>query len=138
MEACCDPYFNELPAGHRGGRPKIFFAGNNVDNDTTRGLLNLLQATNDPANPHSRWGMIVISKSGGTLETAAALRQFINAWKSSFPDLNLGEYLVPVTGESGKLADLSASIGCKERFNVPDGVGGRFSVFRPLVCCLPQ
>lgn len=132
MEACCDPYFNELPAGHRGGRPKIFFAGNNVDNDTTRGLLDLLQATNDPANPHSRWGMIVISKSGGTLETAAALRQFINAWKNSFPDLNLGEYLVPVTGESGKLADLSAAIGCKERFNVPDGVGGRFSVFSPV------
>ena len=40
------------------------------------------------------------------------------------PDL-----VVPVTGQSGKLASLADSIGCKNRFQVPDGVGGRFSVF---------
>ncbi len=129
VDTCCDPYFNELPAGHRGGRPKIYFAGNNVDNDSTQGLLHLLRSTNDPGNPHSRWGMIVISKSGGTLETAVALRQFINAWRESFGDERLGEFLVPVTGRSGKLSDLADSIGCPERFPVPDGVGGRFSVF---------
>ncbi len=128
IECCCDPHVNELPRGERGGRPRIYFAGYNVDNDSTRGLLHLLRATNRPDDPHSRWGMIVISKSGGTLETAVALRQFINAWVETYGAEQLGEYLIPITGTTGKLANLADSIGCRVRFPVPEGVGGRFSV----------
>jgi glucose-6-phosphate isomerase len=128
IECCCDPFVNDLPAGERGGRPRIYFAGYNVDNDSTRGLLHLLRSTNRPNDPHSRWGMIVISKSGGTLETAAALRQFINAWTETYGREQLGEYLIPITGTSGKLANLADAIGCPVRFPVPEGVGGRFSV----------
>lgn len=128
IECCCDPHINELPAGERGGRPKIYFAGYNVDNDSTRGLLHLLRATNRPGDPHSRWGMIVISKSGGTLETAVALRQFINAWVETYGSDQLGEFLIPITGTTGKLANLADAIGCQTRFPVPEGVGGRFSV----------
>ena len=84
IETCCDPYINELPAGERGGRPKLFFAGFNVDNDSTRGLLHMLRTTNKPNDPLSRWAIVVVSKSGGTLETAVALRQFIKAWVDSF------------------------------------------------------
>lgn len=128
IECCCDPWINDLPAGERGGRPRIYFAGNNVDNDATRGLLHLLKATNRLGDPQSRWAIIVVSKSGGTLETAVALRQFINAWIESFDRTQLGEFLIPITGETGKLAELATAIGCRERFPVPDGVGGRFSV----------
>ena len=35
---------------------------------------------------------------------------------------------MPVTGKSGKLFDLSTALGCQEIYEVPDGVGGRFSV----------
>lgn len=129
IEACCDPHFNDLPPGQRGGRPRIWFAGNNIDNDATQGLLHLLRSTNDPDNPQSRWGIVVVSKSGGTIETAVALRQFLNAWIDAWGRDGLGQFVVPVTGESGRLADLADAIGCEERFPVPEGVGGRFSVF---------
>ena len=33
MDACCQPYFNELSRGERGSRPRICFAGNSIDND---------------------------------------------------------------------------------------------------------
>jgi glucose-6-phosphate isomerase len=33
-----------------------------------------------------------------------------------------------VTGNTGKLADLAKALGCNSVFEVPDGVGGRFSV----------
>ena len=33
FEACCHPYHNELSRPARGGRPRIYFEGNNVDND---------------------------------------------------------------------------------------------------------
>lgn len=128
VECCCDPHVNELPSGHRGGRPKLYFAGNNVDNDATQGLLHMLQATNAHSAPGQRWGMIVVSKSGGTLETAAALRQFMSAWINTYGADDLKHFLIPVTGTTGKLASLADAIGCPERFLVPEGVGGRFSV----------
>jgi len=41
----------------------------------------------------------------------------------------LREFVVPVTGATEKLSDLATEIGCTDRFVVPAGVGGRFSVF---------
>ena len=35
---------------------------------------------------------------------------------------------MPVTGQSGRLFELSKALGCKEVFDIPDGVGGRFSI----------
>ncbi len=129
LESCCDPFYNELPCGERGGRPKIYFAGNNVDNDHTQGLLHLLRSTTISGDPHSRWALVVISKSGGTLETAVALRQFMQELKRSFGAEALPDALIPITGASGKLSELAEAIGCRTRFAVPEGVGGRFSIF---------
>ncbi len=122
LEACCHPYYNELSKARRGGRPAIYFEGNNVDNDALQGLIDVLQSG-------EKWGIVVISKSGGTLETAASFRILLRELtKSLGGQADLAKYVVPVTGTSGKLFDLAKSIGCTEIFPVPDGVGGRFSV----------
>lgn len=130
MEACCQPYYNELSRGERAGYPRIYFEGNNVDNDASQGLLHLLGNGKKTTGVDDRWGIVVISKSGGTLETAAAFRQFFAALKSSCGGdaKAAAELLIPVTGASGKLFDLQAALGCQDVFPVPDGVGGRFSV----------
>ena len=128
MESCCQPYYNEYSRAERGGRPRMYFEGNNVDNDWSAGLLNLLRSHSDDLP----WSIVVISKSGGTLETAVAFRQFLDALKSEVGEERLPELIVPVTGQTGKLADLADAIGCQSRFVVPDGVGGRFSVFSPV------
>jgi glucose-6-phosphate isomerase len=130
MEACCQPYFNELSRADRGSRPRMYFEGNNVDNDASQGLLRLLGNRKVAEGLDDRWALVVISKSGGTLETAAAFRQFLAALRSSCSDAAglLSDLVVPVTGTSGRLFDLSEAIGCRDLFHVPDGVGGRFSV----------
>jgi len=124
MEGCCHPYHNELSKAARDGRPRMYFEGNNVDNDASAGLLALLKEDTEP------WGLIVISKSGGTLETAAAFRQFFNALvESCGGDRDLAvSRTVPVTGTEGKLFDLMEALGRDDKFPVPDGVGGRFSI----------
>ncbi len=134
MDACCQPYFNELDRGQRGGRPRMYFEGNNVDNDATQGLLHLLGGGSQAAPLDQRWGIVVISKSGGTLETAVALRQFLAALRQSCGNQTdlLSELVVPVTGQSGKLFNLAKALRCREVFSVPDGVGGRFSVLSPV------
>ncbi len=128
MEACSPPFHNELTRAERGGWPRVYFEGNNLDNDSAQGLLQLL--ARDPGDPFSngKWAIVVISKSGGTIETAAALRVFLRQLENQFGAGALPELVVPVTGESGRLANLATQIGCRDRFLVPDGVGGRFSV----------
>ena len=128
MEACCHPYHNELHRGDRGSRPRMYFEGNNVDNDATHGLLDLLRSSGKTAA--DRWAIVVISKSGGTLETAASFRIFLRELKASLGSdgPRLGDLVVPVTGRDGKLFDLATALECRDIFRVPDGVGGRFSV----------
>ncbi len=77
LEACCHPYHNELSRGERGGKPRMFFEGNNVDNDAAQGLLDVLGHGRAARDVAERWAIVVISKSGGTLETAAAFRIFL-------------------------------------------------------------
>jgi glucose-6-phosphate isomerase len=131
FEALCRPFHNELPRELRNGVPRIYFEGNNVDNDALHGLLQLLTtAFKNPADAAGRWGIVVISKSGGTLETAAAFRLFRQALEAFYGDDRdaIRKYIVPITGASGKLHDLSANQRYVSEFPVPDGIGGRFSV----------
>jgi len=125
LEACCHPFYNEVAPPLRGGRPKLYFEGNNVDNDAVQGLIELL------AQHRGRWGIVAISKSGGTLETAAVLRILLRELENSLEsNRRLADYFVPVTGSGSKLDRLAAAVGClaEETYRVPDGVGGRFSV----------
>ncbi|MFK7738289.1 MAG: glucose-6-phosphate isomerase [Pirellulaceae bacterium] len=132
MDACCQPYFNELSRGERGSRPRIYFEGNNVDNDASQGLLHLLGAQKGQAaaGVEDSWGLVVISKSGGTLETASAFRQYLAALETSCGGdaKKVASRVIPVTGTSGKLHSFASELGCGDIFPVPDGVGGRFSV----------
>lgn len=129
FESCCHPYYNELSRDHRGGHPRIYFEGNNVDNDALQGLLDLVGAS--PARDLAdRWGLVVISKSGGTLETAVAFRKLLSALSMACQgdEKLVAERVIPVTGQSGRLFELAGALGCQEIFPIPDGVGGRFSI----------
>lgn len=131
FEALCDPYHNELTRDERGGVPKLHCEGNNVDNDALSSLLSLLKNhCNDPTDFAKRWGIVVISKSGGTLETALAFRLFRQALEDYYgaDSREATRYVVPVTGDAGKLRDFSNKKGYPATFPIPDGVGGRFSV----------
>ncbi|MCA9239259.1 MAG: glucose-6-phosphate isomerase [Planctomycetales bacterium] len=130
MEGIGHPYHNELSRSQRNGRPRLYFEGNNVDNDAAQGLLDLLGRDQVASGIDDAWAIAVISKSGGTLETAVAFRRFLAALRVSCDGdaKRLAEHVVPVTGASGKLFDLAGALGCGEMFHIPDGVGGRFSV----------
>ena len=124
LEACCHQYYNDVAAEQRGRRPRMYFEGNNADNDAVADLIDLLEHRGD------RYGIVVISKSGGTLETAAAFRIFLRELQQSLGKEaeRIGQVVVPITGETGKLFNLAQALGCRDVFPVPDGVGGRFSV----------
>ena len=131
FEAMCHPHHNEMPADYRDGVPRISFQGHNVDNDATAGLLELLEVLGDnPAVFDDRWALVPISKSGGTLETAVAFRLFREALEEFYgaDSDEATEFVMPMTGEKGKLRDLSDKDDYTVTFPIPDGIGGRFSV----------
>ena len=129
FQALCHPFHNELCRQDRNRIPRIYFEGWNVDTDHQSGLLQLLnhRAEKHSDSPEGRTSVIVISKSGGTLETAIAFRTFRALVEKCFPG-EVQNLIVPVTGDTGRLRDLSNEAGFQDVFSIPDGIGGRFSV----------
>jgi glucose-6-phosphate isomerase len=103
-----------------------------MDNDSAQGLLDVVAPHGRPRGDDllDRWAVLVVSKSGGTLETAAATRLFLATLLDAVGGdvTRLAQVVVPITGRTGRLAELARAIGCPEVFDIPDGVGGRFSV----------
>jgi glucose-6-phosphate isomerase len=114
LRALGHPYRNQLSDRARGG-PRVHFV-DNVDPDTLAALVELLG--------RRRALLHVVSKSGGTVETAAGFQVLRGALANA---RNLRERCVVTTGK-GALREYAE----KERIPIvefPDDVGGRFSVF---------
>ena len=134
--ALCHTYHNELPGKQRLGTPRMYFAGDDLDNDALAELLELLEVTCVEREVRGeRWGVIVASKSGATLETAVAYRalraEAARYYGPKSPDLK--KVIVPITGPSGRLRDMVKADGYapEDILTIPDDVGRRFSVFTP-------
>lgn len=133
-ESLVHTYHNELPPKSRMGVPRIYFEGNNVDNDSLQDLLELLEnSCVDPEIREERYGIVVVSRSGETLETAVAFRTLRNEIVKFYGPSSelLKQVVLPVTGTSGKLFNLVKAVGYTDDdiLTIPDNVGGRYSVF---------
>lgn len=121
----CGPYWNQLTKEGRNGFPQFYFAGQNVDPVT---LVELSSCISREAkrlkNRRMKVLFLVISKSGTTIEPVTAVRGL----KKLLDDV-CDIHLMAITDkEKGRIRPLA-----KERhfpcFTVPDGIGGRFSIF---------
>ena len=124
----CGEFWNELPPNQRNGYPKYYFAGNNVDPHRLTKLLDKIVI--DAKNyPDFKVVLQVISKSGGTTETMTSF--FVAKERLESERINFDVVAVTDPREDEKetiLHKLATKNGWRI-FSVPDGVGGRFSVF---------
>lgn len=130
FEALKPTYYNELSREKRNNRPRIYFEGNNLDSDSVNDLFDLLPSEKtDDVNKN--FTVCVISKSGGTIETALAFRLFQEKAKELYGN-NHKNHIVAITDkEKGKLKSIVDKEGY-EAFVIPDDVGGRYSVLTPV------
>ena len=111
-------------AGERNS-PHIVFAGYSLSEDYMSDLLGYLKKKS--------YGMIVISKSGTTIEPALAFRILRNDMHKRFGVEDTRRRIVTVTDESnGALRAMSEKYGYTS-LPVPSNVGGRYSVLRLLL-----
>lgn len=113
--------WNARTSAERGGRPRLHVL-DNVDPRTIAGVLSIV------ALPRTLF--VVISKSGGTVETLA--QYLVVRDRLAREGLDAAKHLAFVTDPvKGALRAIAARDGVPV-FAVPPNVGGRFSVFSPV------
>ena len=104
--------------------PTILFAGNNIGEDYLYELTSYLK--------DKKFGVINISKSGTTTETALAFRLLKKQCEDQRGKEEAKDVIVAVTdAKKGAARTCSDKEGYKS-FIIPDNVGGRFSVLTPV------
>jgi glucose-6-phosphate isomerase len=136
FEALKPLYHNEMPPESRLGIPRLYFDGCHDDNDALQDLLDLLQVTCvEPENREERWAVLVISKSGATLEPLVALRVFRREAHEYYGLRSqwLRELFTAVTGTTSRLRSQFKVQGHDpaELLTMPDKIGSRFAAFTP-------
>jgi glucose-6-phosphate isomerase len=124
-------FWNSKDVKEREGYPKLYFSGNNIDPQHTADLIAHLkgEASQKAEGPY-RVTLIVASKSGGTLDTMASFMVIYGALEK-LEGIEVGVVAVtdPAEGENATILKKLATANGWPCFAVPDGVGGRFSIF---------
>ncbi len=104
--------------------PTIVFAGNNIGEDYLAELTDYLK--------DKKFGVINISKSGTTTETALAFRLLKKQCENQRGKEEAKDVIVAVTDAHKGAARAAATKEGYKTFVIPDNVGGRFSVLTPV------
>ena len=107
-----------------GKNPVILFAGNNIGEDYLSELTTYLQG--------KKFGVINISKSGTTTETALAFRLLKKQCEEQMGKDAARKVIVAITDAKRGAARTCADKEGYKSFIIPDNVGGRFSVLTPV------
>lgn len=130
IESLLDTYWNSLSAEERQGRPKIYFSGNNLDAEALDSLIHQLLRQAKAHSGRYKVNLIVVSKSGTTLENAASFMTLYTRLGEhrNLIDVHMTAITQPSPDGKNPLEQLAKEQGWKI-FRVPAGVGGRFCVF---------
>jgi glucose-6-phosphate isomerase len=104
--------------------PTILFAGNNIGEDYLAELTDYLKG--------KKFGVINISKSGTTTETALTFRLLKKQCEEQMGKDEAKNVIVAVTDAKRGAARTCADKEGYKSFIIPDNVGGRFSVLTPV------
>ena len=107
-----------------GRNPQILFAGHNISEDYLFELTQYLKGR--------RFGVINISKSGTTTETALAFRLLKKQWEEERGRETARRVIVAITDARRGAARTCADKEGYRSFVIPDNVGGRYSVLTPV------
>ena len=108
----------------KAGQPTIIFAGHNISEDYLYELTSFLK--------DKKFGVINISKSGTTTETALAFRLLKKQCEDQRGKEIARKVIVAVTDAKKGAARVTADKEGYKSFIIPDNVGGRFSVLTPV------
>jgi len=117
IEAVRGDFHNELLS------PQVYYAGQNLSGQYLKKLIQVIK--------EKEVCIIIVSKSGTTLETALAFRIFRDLMEEKYGEKSNDRIFVVTDRDKGALKSMSELKGYKT-FVVPDDIGGRYSVITPV------
>ncbi len=120
IEALSNNFASLLPSNG----PRVIFAGHNISEDYLFELTEYLKG--------KKFGVINISKSGTTTETALAFRLLKKQCEEQWGKEMASKVIVAITDAVKGAARITANKEGYKSFIIPDNVGGRFSVLTPV------
>ncbi len=121
IEALSNNFATMMPTN---GNPRVVFAGHNISEDYLSELTAFLA--------DKKFGVINISKSGTTTETALAFRLLKKQCEDQRGKETASKVIVAITDAVKGAARITADKEGYKSFIIPDNVGGRFSVLTPV------
>jgi len=129
FDVFCGEFWNTYTPEQRNGLPKVYFSGQNIDPRRTGDIINHVKAMAAGKGGKFKVMLMCMSKSGGTLDTMSNFMVMLDAFQK---DANIDVEVVAVTDPNMEKKTLLKQLAVEngwETFAVPDGVGGRFTVF---------
>ena len=117
IEAIRGDFHNELCS------PKVYYAGQNLSGAYLKKLIKIVR--------EKEVCVIVISKSGTTLETALSFRIFRDLMEEKYGEESKNRIFAVTDKHKGALKNMADLKGYKT-FTLPDDIGGRYSVITPV------
>ena len=117
VEAIRGDFHNELLS------PQVYYAGQNLSGTYLKKLMEIVK--------NKEICVIVVSKSGTTLETAVAFRVIERLMEEKYKEEAKSRIFSVTDKERGLLKNISDINGYKT-FVIPDDIGGRYSVITPV------
>ncbi len=117
IEAVRGDFHNELSS------PQVYYAGQNLSGAYLKKLIEVVK--------EKEVSIIVVSKSGTTLETALSFRIFRDLMEEKYGGKSKDRIFIVTDKAKGALKSMSDLKGYKT-FVIPDDIGGRYSVITPV------
>ena len=119
----CGAYWNELTKEERNGFPQVYFSGNNIDPRSTGDLIHHLEDESKILKYHEKRNLKVL---------LLVISNFMVVYDAlqKYPGIDVE--VIAVTDPNMEKQTLLKKLAIEKgwpQFAVPDGVGGRFTVF---------
>ncbi|MGQ9619835.1 MAG: glucose-6-phosphate isomerase [Bacteroidales bacterium] len=115
---------HSFPYHQKDKQHEIIYAGHNVCEEYMAELLEVLE--------HRNYSIIVISKSGTTTEPAIAFRLLKDHIEKKYGKSVAADRIVAITDATKGALRSMAELNGYETFEIPDEIGGRYSVLTPV------
>ena len=119
LQACCDPFFNELSRAQRGCRPRMTFLQDSNDVDCARGLLELLQCSPPTLDASSQWGILALPESAvpaGDTSSDQLINRFTKMLRAQAGETRWRERWVLAADAPSCWMDWATAQGCTNVF----------------------
>lgn len=134
MQACCDPYHNELSRAQRGCKPRVYFAGDGYDNDATASLLERLRTVDEDASQAERRFGILLHLDDQAEPAITALPCLVDCLKAMLTDRVapwLSRLVIPIVPEGASTGNDFAGIQPRNQFQLTHELQGEWNALSP-------